>query len=563
MTAPIAPLAPLAPTLATAATGQTAGSPTDRAAAQKSFLTACMGFESDEITLINSTKLRDCTDDLVAAVRPEGGGLDPNRPFDTVNLTDVTPLGFAASLLSDMALRPHLFTNRAEDAIPSQDEAQCQLAARAALRQTVTAALAHGGPLRTTADPWGDEFQSLSALCAVDDTELIDRCVGAGLALDPTFVARMDLDGVDKLARAGGAFSTALSQALSDPIQNAAMSLALNRPDALSKLTDSALQALGPDVRQSLTQVTIDAALHHCVMGSAAAGTVKGLMAIGAQPLGLAAVAPAEPTLLWHALKDRYGIDAAKLLAEATPNLNESHDGRSLMGRASDRGSDEMVAMLAFKGAQFAGPEEALIALIDAAERGNVATMTMALDQGAPIDGIDRQGAPRTALISAALHDQPAAVGLLLDCGVNWQLKVRKAKMTRDEGYIEVETDFLEEAARIDAVSVLRVAGEKLGAPVLMALASPQHAPDAKEFLAAVRALGAIPPRPEPDSDADADADPFAGGGPGGVPDIKGLADLIKTVQAQGGQVVGVPPGGMDLTIGTAPRQATGKHWGP
>lgn len=533
--------------------------PTDRSAAQKAFLTACMGFESEEISLINSTKLRDCTDALVAAVRPEGGGLNPNRPFDAVSLSDVTPLGFAASLLSDMALRPHLFTGRGEDAIPSQDEAQCQLAARAALRQTVTAALDHGGPLRTTTDPAGDEFQSLSALCVVDDTELIDRCVAAGLLLEPAFVARMDLDGVDKLARAGGAFASALTQALGDPLQSAAMSQALNRPEALSKLTESALQALGPDVFKALTQVTIDAALHHCVMGPASAETVKGLMAIGAEPLGLAAVAPAEPTLLWHALKDRYGIDAAKLLAEVTPNLSESHDGRSLLGRASDHGSDEMVTLLAAKGAKFTGPGEALIALIDAAERGNVVSMAVALDQGAPIDGVDRQGAPRTALISAALHDQPAAVELLLERGVDWQLKIRKSKMTRDEGYIEVETDFLDEAAKIDAVKVLRVAGEKLGAAVLMALSAPQHAPDAKEFLAAVRALGAIPPRPQPASNADADADVDDGG----MPDFKGLADLIKTVQAQGGQVIGVPQGDMDLSIGTAPRQATGKHWGP
>lgn len=512
---------------------------------EKSFLRACMAFEPDELSFENATKIRDNT---AAVEQPILAGLLGNRPLTSAGLEGYTPLGFAAESLSQMALHTHEMLGTDRDFVPTMAQAQTQMAAAAALRRVVIATLEGGGKLLTSSDPNGDEYQSLHALCPPNDAEFIERCVAGGLELDAKFVARMDIDVLSKLVDMKGAGEAALSAALTDPSTQAEMKEAINRAPALAKLSEEGFSKMAPIVKAALDPVTIDAALQYASLGDARGEVITGLLALGANPLGASQFDPAEPTPLWRCLKDGQGFDGAKALVPHTPNLNETHGGMSLLALAVDRRGDEVVKALADAGAKFATPAEALTALINGAELGLLETIKTAIAQKAGVNDIENVGlVPRTALISAGLHDEAEAVALLLENGADPNLKVRKRKAIQGVRQ-EVEVGFFDEVLLVDSVNALHAAGEKLGVSALLGLKPHDDSPDCKALLAAVKAQGAIPPREKPEAAAAAVA-ALAAAAAGGA-DLNELAasgalgSALQKAQAGGTQIIGVPPGG-------------------
>lgn len=556
-------------------------------AAEKPFLAACLSFESDEVSLVNATKIRDIALQLETILRD---GLDANRPFSIEGLQETTPLGFAASQLSDLAFRSHELMGKSANDVPSMAQEQSLKSARRALRGVVKAALdANPQLLRTTSEPAGDEFQSLYGLCAVDDAELIEQCIQAGIPLTSSFVECVSYDILNELDLKNGAFSAALKQALSDPSLQEAMTAALNRPQDLIKTSETNFKTLSEQLRGAITQTTIDEALLTSVNQTAKVEAVQGLLNLGANALGQPFAAD-EPTLLWRAMKDSHGIAAAKVLLEHTPDMNEKHAGVSLLARACQRRDDALIKLLADKGAKFITPQEAQVALIDAAERAGVTTIAIALDQGADVNGLDTEGVVRTALISAGLHDQAASVSLLLERGADPYLKVTKYKMIEGD-YRQITTDFMDESLRIDAAKALHAAAEKLGVTVMNAL-NPSHqligkSPNCQKLLAAIKALDAIPKMEASLSNKVQEKLLNAGVDAAAVDNVMGvmktvgmgddemgsmlhemqscedetdlpkenstrtdeLGDFLNKLQKSGTQIIGVGPGGMNVNL--------------
>lgn len=496
--------------------------------AQRAFLVKCISIETDAITVANATAIRDAGDELEHLLR---GGLNASRPFDFEGLGQTTPIGLAASLLSDMAHHLHTITGKEEGDVPSRTEEQVHLAASGVLRRLVTATLDTVGVIRTSDTLDGNRYQTLEALCARTDAELIERCVASGMKLPLDYVARMEIDTINKLSEQGGVFAQLLEDALQDPATRGDARAAINRADAFTHASETTLKSLTPQLRNAIDPFAIDAALEICVREKAQLHVVKGLLALGANPLGARSVNPAQPSALWTALKDAYGVDSARELAKVTPDLNESHRGVSLLARACERRDDALVEQLAQAGAKFANPQEATLALVNGAEVGLLKTVGIALDQGAGVDDIESSGIARTALITAGLFNKPEIVILLLDRGADPGLRITKSKMVPGQGLTEIETDFLEEVLRVDAVDALHAAAIKIGPAAVTALKASDQSPNCSEFIAAVRAKGAIPDRAP-------------------AQNLTSLQDLIALAQANGTQVIGVGPGGATIGIG-------------
>lgn len=486
----------------------TSPDPSERDRLQKQFLKACLAFEDDDLGIGNATLIRDNTDALEEPLR---AGLAACEPLDFEGLEQVTPLGFAASVLSDLALRQHRLTGGTPGELPSFDQEQVRLAAGAALRRIVVAALDTQPSLRTTDQPDGDEFQCLDALCGKADAELIDRCLAAGLRLDSDFFQAMEMDAVVRAWNAGGAFTHQVESALADPSTGPAMRAALNRPQTLANASEQALSDMPSAMRSKINPATLDAALVLCSETHANAATAKCLIALGANPLGRRAHDPTEPSLLWSALKDSQGLELAALVMTEHPDIvdpGELHAGEGLLERAIERREDQVVVLLASAGARFVDAQSAQTSLVNACEYGMIGAVTVALAQGADVNGPVQQGIVRTPLITAGLFDRAEIVSLLLDKGADPLQTVRKLKTTRDEGRIEVTTDALAEMCQANSIKALHAAGTTLGVAALKGLSAPDHCPQVKEFLAAVRARGAIPALAAADSQAQAAAQP-------------------------------------------------------
>lgn len=458
---------------------------------QIKFLGALLAFEADEVSLANATLIRDSTEPMLLAMNE---GLNASLPFEIEGMEDITPLNLAAQSLSGLAHHMHKITGKAEGGVPTFAESQSQMAAADALRQIVVKTLDSAKVLRTTANPAGDAMQSLDALCGVGDGELIERCIGANLPLTPEFVQRMDLDTIHQTLRLDGAFKGAFMALVANPVTSTAMESAVNRAGALALCNGTTLGQMDPALKQLITPVTIDAALHLCVNGHRIdKDTVKGLLDLGANPLGASALDPAAPSLLWTALKDSDGVEAAKLLVPLTPNLNESHNRQSLLARAAILRSDELNVQLASSGAKFLSKDEAVFALVEAAEQKLHKTIDIALAQGANVNDIESSGVERTALICAGLFDDGVAVKLLLERGADPGLVVTKSKMIRGEGYHRIQTHFFDEVVRIDAVNALHAAAEHLGTPAIASLKASPNSPFCEMLLSSVEATGQLP----------------------------------------------------------------------
>lgn len=539
---------------------------------QIQFLDALMAFEADEVSLANATLIRDNTAAMILTLRE---GLNASLAFEIQGLEDITPLSLAAQTLSNMAFHMKRITGKSLGAVPSFSESQSQHAAADALRQIVVQTLDSAQVLRCTRDAAGDAMQSLDALCAPGDAELIERCVDANLILTPAFVQRMDLDTIHQTLARDGAFKAAFISLMTDPATSAAMSAAINRAGALADCNESTLKDMSPILRSALTPVTIDTALRLCVTDyRVRKETVQGLLAMGANPLGSASVDPTQPSLLWLALKDSNGVGAAEVLALLTPNLNESHGGQSLLARAVSRRSDDLNAQLAVAGARFLNKEEAVFALVEAAEQRLHKTIDIALQQGADVNDIESSGMERTALICAGLFDDGVAVKILLEKGAKPELVVSKSKMLMGEGYTRIRTHFIEEAVRIDAVKALHAAAVHLGLQCLDGLDVNDRCPKVKKMLELVKTNGSLPALSDFLEPHELDpTDPMHPSQPGGMaaaamaqaavdagsgmtPGLSqadqaainvmapGLGDLLGSLQKQGTQIVQVGPGG-------------------
>lgn len=434
---------------------------------ERKFLRACLSFEATDVSFETASKIHDCLETLEEALRE---GLDASKPFTLEAVSADTPVGFAVSVFSDMAFKMHEIAGEEEHRfVPSLPQSQCQMAAALAMKRVVNAALETTGQIVTGADP-DDERRSLHQLCAPDDHEMIDRCVQAGVPLGTDYVARMRLDSFNRMLNLDGAAVRAVSEALQDPATAADMAAAINRPTALLRFDAADFEKLNPVLRQALRPDTIDAALLECVRGEPRAETAAGLLALGANALGERAHNPQEPSALWHALKDSYGVDTAMLLAPRTPDLNETHDNQSLLARACERRNDELVKLMVDAGARFASVEEARVRLVEAAELGLMHSMRAALDQGVGVNDIDASASrPRTALICAGLFDRREAVEMLLERGADPHLQVQKWKMLPG-GPSVIKTDFVEEVVRIEAFEALDGALESRGVEGLQPL---------------------------------------------------------------------------------------------
>lgn len=467
---------------------------------QKDFLRACMTFEPDQVSFQNATKITEATEPMLEASLK---GLNLCEPFTLDGLEEYTPLGFAAESLSPLALRISDVTGRFKDDIPTLEEEQSKKNAYIALRSLMQAAISTAGRIQMGDKPDGNEYQHIHMVVRGGDLELAKQCLDAGMPLEVDYLKSMGLAMINRTCLNDESFSQAF-QKLQATSGRSDIKAIINDARALLAVSKDDMAKMHPAIRGALEQSTIDAGLVVCTQGDFKRETLEGLLDLGANPLGMRANDPQAKSALWYCLKDRSNLEAALTLLEKTPDMTESHEGISLLALAASRQAEhdiEIVPQFAAKGAKFANPDEAAMALMEACARAQMKTIDVALDQGADLNGVlvSAHGDAQNPLIQAARFDKAEVVRLLLGKGADPAIEIPCRGISLEHGGMATtKTNFLDEAVKLDAVQSLRAAGEALGVTALEHLKTSDRSPNAKEFLNAVKALGAIPPQAKP-----------------------------------------------------------------
>lgn len=469
---------------------------------QKDFLRACMTFEPDVVSFENSTRISDHSDAMLEAAR---NGLNLCAPFTLTGMEDYTPLGFAAESLSALALRIHEVTGRFKDSVPTPEEEQTKKHAYSALHSLVNLAIETTGRVQTSADPKGDAYQTMGMLVKPGDLELVNKCLASGMKLEVDFLRDMGVAQINRFCTKDEDFNKEFQRFQASHQSVSDIKSLINDAPGLLKMTCDELKAIHPAIKKHLDAATVDAALVIWTRGQHSSEVLEGLLGAGANPLGMRANDPTAKSALWETLKDRTNLLAAAELLNKTKDMSESHDGMSLLALLAFRQAEQeqqLVPIAASKGAKFLSKDEADKVLIESSERGQLDTVKIALAQNADINVIhtSAHGDSKNALIQAARFDRPEVVKFLLESGAKPDLQVSVRGVSIDHGGMyTVLTDFFQEVVKLDSVESLRSAAEVLGFQSLQNARATEKSPKCKDFLAAAKALGSIPPKPQPE----------------------------------------------------------------